>query len=100
VPPKGTKRDPLLDCPIIKLYRDIVHLQMNYLQRRFVADKVSCCERGQRIWRDTLEELMLAGNIYRVKDIPYVVKIWENQYYLEFSGQGSGFQKWEESGNG
>jgi hypothetical protein len=90
---KGIPRDPLLDCPNVKAYRHIVHLQMNYLQRQFVAEKVSCCERGQRIWRNTLEEFMLKG--MNPRNVPYMVKIWENQY---FGGESYRFQKWE--GNG
>jgi hypothetical protein len=76
---------------------------MNHLQRKYVAEKVSCCETGQRIWRDTLEEFMLKGNIYKLMDIPFIVKIWENQYFggMEFSGgNGTRFQKWEGNGNG
>lgn len=89
MPAKGTKRDPLLDCPIVKIYREVVHLQMNYLQRKYVAENVSCCERGQYLWRATLEEFMLKG--MNPKNIPYMVKIWGNQYYTD-SAQFEAFQ--------
>lgn len=79
MPPKGTKRDPLLDCPNVKAYREIIHLQMNYLQRQFVAEKISCCERGQRIWRNVLTEVMLNG--MNPKNIPNMVRLWEGQYF-------------------
>jgi hypothetical protein len=98
---KGEKRDPLLDCPNVAAYREVARLSLNHVQRKFVVEKVSCCEKGQRIWRDLLEELMLKGNVYRVMDIPFVVKLWENMYFggMEFSGEnGIRFQRWE--GNG
>lgn len=79
MPKKGTKRDPLLDCPIVKIYRDVVHLQLNYIQREFVAANVSCCERGQRLWRATLVEFMLEGK--NPRNVPYMVKIWENMFF-------------------
>lgn len=81
MPRKGEKRDPLLDCPNVKAYREIIHLQMNYLQRQYVVENVSCCERGQRLWRATLTEIMLNGN--NPRNIPYFVKLWQNQFYTE-----------------
>lgn len=90
MPRKGEKRDPLLDCPNIKSYREIVHLQLNYLQRQFVVEKVSCCEKGQRIWRNVLTEIMLHGN--NPRNIPYMVKLWEGMY---FGTESYRFEQWE-----
>lgn len=81
MPRKGQPRDPLLDCPNVKSYREIIHLQLNYIQREYVVEKVSCCERGQRLWRATLKEWMLNG--FSPKNVPGMVKLWENQYYTE-----------------
>lgn len=89
MPPKGTKRDPLLKCPNIIAFRDVVRLQLNYLQRRFVVEKVSCCERGQRLWRSVLEEQMLCGR--NPKDILRMVKLWEAAYY---GVEGARFQEY------
>lgn len=90
---KGTPRDPLLDCPNVKAYREIVHLQMNYLQRQYVVENVSCCERGQRLWRATLSEWMLHG--WSPKNIPGMVHLWENQFYTE----SARFQPYQVLGN-
>lgn len=79
MPPKGRPRDPLLDCPIVIIYRDVAHLQMNHIQRKYVADNVSCCEKGQRIWRGVVEEHLLNG--WNPKNIPFMVKAWSNQFY-------------------
>lgn len=76
---KGKPRDPLLDCPIVKTYRDIVHLQLNYLQRQYVAQEVSCCERGQRLWRCVLTEYMLEGR--NPRNVVAMVKVWGNMFY-------------------
>lgn len=95
MPKKGEKRDPLLDCPNVKAYREIIHLQMNYLQRQYVVENVSCCERGQRLWRATLTEFMLSG--MNPKNIPYMVKIWENQYW---ANEGNRFETFQVNGNG
>lgn len=92
MPRKGTKRDPLLDCPIVKIYRDVVHLQLNYIQREFVAANVSCCERGQRLWRASLVEWMLKG--FNPKNVPGVVKLWETQYFAVEPAQWS-FKRYE-----
>lgn len=51
------KRDPNLDNPAVKKYRDIVHLQANYLQREEIALMVT----NERIWEVVLLEWMLAG---------------------------------------
>jgi hypothetical protein len=95
MPPKSKKRDVNLDCENVKAYREIIHLQLNYLQRQFVVDKVSCCERGQRIWRSVLTEHMLHG--YNPKDVPRIVKLWEGQFFCE---PGLRFSQWEPNGNG
>lgn len=79
MPKKGEKRDPNLDCPAVKAYREIVHLQLNYLQRQFVAEKVQCSQRGLSIWRDVLTDSMLNGR--NPKNIPYMVRLWEGMYY-------------------
>lgn len=79
MPRKGEKRDPLLDCELIKIYREVIHLQMNYLQREYVVKKVSCCERGQSIWRATVTEWHLHG--FNPKNIPGMVSLWEGQFY-------------------
>lgn len=92
---KGIPRDRNLDCPNVRAYKEIVHLQMNYLQRQFVVDKISCCERGQRLWRATLHEWMLHG--YSPKNIPGMVKLWEGQYWAI---EGSRFEAFEVKGNG
>lgn len=94
MPRKSEKRDQNLDCPAVREYRSIVHLQMNYLQREFVVDKVSCCERGLAIWRETLKEFMLKG--MNPKNIPYMVKIWENQFW---GVEDARFQAYQPNGN-
>lgn len=95
MPKKGTKRDPLLDCPVVQEYRNIIHYQMNYLQRQFVVEKVSCCERGLALWRSTLKEWMLHG--FSPKNVPGMVKLWEGQFWAV---EGNKFKRWEPNGNG
>lgn len=95
MPKKGEKRDPLLDCPNVKAYREIVHLQLNYLQRQYVVEKVSCCERGQRLWRASLVEWMLYG--YSPKNVVGMVKLWENQFWAT---EGVKFEAFQVNGNG
>lgn len=95
MPPKGQKRDPLLDCPNVRSYREIIHLQMNYLQRQYVVQKVSCCERGQAIWRATLTEWMLHG--YSPKNVIGMVKLWESSYW---NVEGAKFQEFKVESNG
>lgn len=95
MPKKETRRDPLLDCPNVRSYKEIVHLQMNYLQRQYVVENVSCCERGQRLWRATLTEWMLNG--FNPKNIPGMVKLWQNQHY---ASETAGFEAFEVKGNG
>lgn len=72
-------RDPNLDCPAVKAYREIVHLQLNHIQRAEVADRVLCNERGLRIWEWTLHEFMLEGR--NPKNIVPMLKAWELEYY-------------------
>lgn len=79
----------------MKTYREVIHLQMNYLQRQYVVKNVSCCERGQGLWKATLEEWMLHG--FNPKNIPGMVKLWENQYYASESYR---FETFQVSGNG
>lgn len=50
-------RDPLLDHPAIRSYRDIVHLQLNHVQRECVANEVT----NFRVWEAVLLEYMLEG---------------------------------------
>jgi hypothetical protein len=51
------KRDPNLDNQAVKMYRDIIHLQANYLQRQEIALVVT----NERLWECVLTEWMLAG---------------------------------------
>lgn len=92
---KGIPRDPLLDCPNVKAYREVCRLQMNHIQREFVVEKVSCCERGQRLWRATLTDWMLHG--YSPKNVVGMVKMWEGNYWAI---DGSRFKAFEVKGNG
>ena len=94
--PKGVKRDPRLDCALVKIYRDVIHLQLNYLQREYVVEKVSCCERGQRLWKSVLEEQMLTGR--NPKDVPRMVKLWEGLFWC--NSEPRPFEQWKENGNG
>ena len=93
--PKGVKRDARLDCALVKIYKDVIHLQLNYLQRQFVVEKVSCCERGQRLWKSVLEETMLHG--MNPKNVPGIVKRWETMYWD--NGEQRSFEQWKENGN-
>lgn len=70
-------------------FRDVVHLQLNYIQRQYVVKNVSCCERGQSLWRATLTEWMLNG--FSPKNVPGIVKLWETQYY---GVEGARFQEY------
>jgi hypothetical protein len=86
---KGVKRDKNLDCPNVRAAREILRLQLNYLQRQFVVEKVSCCERGQCLWKAVLTEWMLNG--FSPKNVPGMVKLWESQYY---GVEGARFQEY------
>ncbi len=66
------KRDPNLDNQAVKKYREIIHLQANYLQREVIAETVHDSERGLRIWEATLVEWMLAG--YSPKNVLGMLK--------------------------
>lgn len=63
-------RDPLLDNQAVRLYRDIVHLQLNHVQRECVADAVT----NIRIWEATLAEFMLKG--YPPKRVDLMLKTY------------------------
>ena len=54
-------RDPNLDNPAVRKYREIVHLQANHIQREDIALTVENSERGLRIWEAVLLEHMGAG---------------------------------------
>lgn len=54
----GKTRDPNLDNEAVKLYREVIHLQANYLQREEIALTVT----NLRLWRAILLEWMLRGN--------------------------------------
>ena len=76
---KGQPRDKNLDCEAVKLYRTVVHLQMNHIQRAFVAETVECTPRGLAIWESVLIETMANG--WSPKGIPRMLKLWETQFY-------------------
>lgn len=71
------KRDPNLDNEAVKKYREIVHLQANYLQRAEIALVVENSERGLRVWEATLLEYMLAG--YPPKRVDWMLKNYKAQ---------------------
>lgn len=66
------QRDPNLDNPAVKKYREIVRLQANYLQREFIADAVGDDPRCLRIWEATLLEHM--GHGWNPKDVLVMLK--------------------------
>jgi len=65
-------RDPNLDNPAVKKYRDIIHLQTNYLQREEIALTV----KNVRIWEAVLLEWMLEGR--NPKNVLSMLKIYRN----------------------
>lgn len=73
----SAKRDPNLDNKAVKLYRDVVHLNCNYLQRAEIAATVD--ERGLRVWESVLTEHMLHG--WNPKDVLRLLKTYELQRY-------------------
>lgn len=77
--PKGVSRDRNLDCEAVKKFREVIHLQLNHVQRAVVADTVECNERGLRIWEAVLVEHMLAGR--NPKNVLPMLKQWELEYY-------------------
>lgn len=66
------KRDPNLDNPAVKKYREIIHLQANWLQRELIADEVGDTPRELRIWEATLVEHM--GHGWNPKDVLMMLK--------------------------
>ena len=95
MPRKGVPRDKNLDCPNVRAFRDIIRFQLNYLQRQYVVEKVSCCERGQRLWKGVLEETMLYT--MNPKNVPGMVKRWETVFWD--NGEQRSFEQWKENGN-
>jgi len=77
---KGIPRDKNLDCEAVKKYKDIVHLQLNHVQRAFVAETVECTPRGLAIWESVLLEHLANGR--NPKAVPTLLKLWENQFYV------------------
>lgn len=71
-PPKVKQRDPNLDNQAVKLYRDVVHLQLNHIQRECVADEVT----NFRIWEAVLLEYMLEGR--PPKNVLAMLKTYRN----------------------
>lgn len=66
------KRDPNLDNSAVKLYRQIVHLQANYLQRAEIALVVT----NERIWECVLTEWMLTGK--NPKNVLAMLRVYQN----------------------
>ena len=56
-PARNRKRDPNLDVPAVKLFRDVVHLQANHIQRQEIALTVT----NLALWEAVLLEWMLSG---------------------------------------
>ena len=69
--PVKKQRDPNLDNPAVKKYRDIVHLQANYLQRAEIALVVT----NERVWEVILLEWMLRGR--NPKDVLSMLRAYE-----------------------
>lgn len=51
------KRDPNLDNEAVRKYREVIHLQANYLQREEIALTVG----NVRVWEAVLLQWMLEG---------------------------------------
>ena len=66
------QRDPNLDNPAVKKYREIIRLQANWLQRELIADEVGDTPRELRIWEATLVEHM--GHGWNPKDVLMMLK--------------------------
>lgn len=66
------KRDPNLDNEAVKLYRHIIHLQANYLQREEIAYTVT----NLRVWQAVLLEWMLEGR--NPKNVLAMLKVYRN----------------------
>lgn len=69
---KGQPRDPNLDNAAVKLYRDVVRLQSNYIQRELIADVVEDSPRGLAIWEAVLIEHLAHG--WNPKDVMVMLK--------------------------
>jgi len=65
-------RDPNLDNPAVKKYREIVHLQWNHIQCDHIAYVVEDSPRGLRIWEATILEHM--GHGWNPKDVLTMLK--------------------------
>lgn len=65
-------RDKNLDVPAVKLHREIIRLQCNYIQRALIADTVDDSERGLRLWEGVLIEHMAHG--WNPKDVMTMLK--------------------------
>jgi len=66
-----SQRDPNLDNPSVKAYRNVVHLQANYLQREEIALTVT----NERVWEVVLTEWMLRGR--NPKDVLAMLRAYE-----------------------
>jgi hypothetical protein len=73
---RTVKRDPNLDNPAVRLYREVIHLQANYLQREEIAERVGESETCLRLWRATLTEWMLRGN--NPKNVLGMLKVYKD----------------------
>lgn len=69
---EAKKRDPNLDNDAVKKYREVIHLQANYLQREEIALTVG----NIRIWEVVLLEWMLEGR--NPKNVLGMLKIYRN----------------------
>lgn len=65
------ERDPNLDNKAVRLYRDVIHLQANYLQREEIALTVT----NDRIWECVLTEWMLRGK--NPKDVYSMLRTYQ-----------------------
>ena len=70
-----SRRDVNLDNPAVKKYREIIHLQANYIQREEIAYVVENSARGLRIWEAALLEHMLHG--WNPKDVLKMLKSYQ-----------------------
>lgn len=66
----GKQRDPNLDNGAVKLYREIVHLQLNHVQRSAVAIEVT----NLRVWEAVLIEWMGEGR--NPKNVFSIVRLY------------------------
>jgi hypothetical protein len=63
-----TKRDPNIDHPAVKLYREVCHLMPNWFQRKEIVttvnwgtEQLKSTERALSVWKGILERFMLEG---------------------------------------